>query len=102
LRETEEFVQMFLDEARITALLSHPNIARVFDLGQENGELLMAMEFVPGQSLASIVRACRKANRPVPLGFAGKVVRDACLALQHAHEFKVIHRDMSPSNVMVT
>src|SRR5688500_10793104 len=51
LREHEEFVQMFLDEARITASLRHPNIARVFELGREQGQLYLALEFVPGTSL---------------------------------------------------
>src|SRR5438034_8060144 len=107
LRELDEFVQMFLDEARITASLSHKNIARVFELGHEGGELFIAMEFVQGQSLASIVRAFKRNNRPVPLGFAGRVMRDVSEALQHAHAYvaptgepsPIVHRDVSPSNV---
>src|SRR5688572_11684914 len=85
LREDDEFVKMFLDEAQISTALSHPNIARVFELGREGPELFLAMDYVPGQNLAAVTRACRKANRPVPLGFAAKVIRDVCVALDYAH-----------------
>ena len=110
LRELDEFVRMFVDEARISSALSHPNIAKVFELGQEQGELFIAMEFIAGQSLSSILQACRRAKRPVPLGFTGLVGRELCLALHYAHHFTlpngeeapVIHRDVSPNNVMVT
>lgn len=106
----EEFVRMFLDEARITAMLSHPGIAQVHELGDEGGELYIAMEFVPGQDVSRIVRACRKLGKRPPAGLACMVVRDVCLALHYAHGFKdpsgrpspVVHRDVSPKNVMVT
>jgi serine/threonine-protein kinase len=104
------FVRMFLDEARITALLAHPGIAQVFDLGEENGELYLVMEFVSGQDLSKVQHACKKLNQPVPLGLSCKAVRDACNALHYAHHFSdpsgapspIIHRDMSVKNVMVT
>ncbi|MHB8878051.1 MAG: protein kinase domain-containing protein [Myxococcaceae bacterium] len=109
LRELDEFVKMFMDEARISAALSHRNIAQVFELGQDEGELFIAMEFIPGQSLTSLLQACRRAKRPVPLGFAAMIGRDLCRALDFAHHFTqrgepspVIHRDVSPNNVMVT
>jgi serine/threonine-protein kinase len=110
LRELDEFVRMFVDEARISSALSHPNIAKVFELGQDEGELFIAMEFIAGQSLSSILQACRRAKRPVPMGFAGRVGVELCQALHYAHHFTwpngdeapVIHRDVSPNNVMVT
>src|SRR5579871_4889482 len=110
LREDEEFVAMFLDEARISASLSHSNIAQVFDLGQENGELFIAMEFIPGQDVARIQKASRKLGRRLPTGFSSRVVHDVCLALHYAHHYTdragkpspIIHRDISPKNVMVT
>jgi serine/threonine protein kinase/CheY-like chemotaxis protein len=110
LRERDEFVHMFVNEARITASLDHPNIAKVYELGQERDELFIAMEFIAGQSLASIMRRCHRMNRPVPMGFTAMVGRDLCKALDFAHNFQmltgerapIIHRDVSPGNVMVT
>ncbi len=110
LRERDEFVHMFLDEARISASLAHLNIAQVYELGHERDELYIAMEFIAGQSLASILRRCKRLRRPVPLGFTAMVGRDLCKALDCAHNFvqrtgelaPIIHRDVSPTNVMVT
>ncbi|WP_224248679.1 serine/threonine-protein kinase [Hyalangium gracile] len=108
--KTDEFVKMFLDEARITAAFSHANIGQVFDLGEEDGELYLAMEFLAGQNLEQLMKAADKRDQPVPPGFAARVIRDVCLGLHYAHHFvdptgrsvAVVHRDMSPRNVMVT
>ncbi len=106
----EEFVRMFLDEARITAAFAHPNIAQVFDLDIADGELFLAMEFVPGATLVEVARACRQHNEPIPIGFTLAAVRDTALALHYAHTFtdpmgravQVIHRDIAEKNIMVT
>jgi serine/threonine-protein kinase len=108
--KTEEFVKMFLDEARITAAFSHANIGQVFDLGEEDSELYLAMEFLAGQNLEQLMKAADKRSEPLPPGFAARVIRDVCLGLHYAHHFvdpsgrsvAVVHRDMSPRNVMVT
>lgn len=110
LRNQEEFVEMFFDEARISLSLAHPNIARVYELGQDGEELFLCMEFVPGQSIAAISRAFKRARRPIPIGFAALLARDLCAALAYAHEFKlptgeplpIVHRDITPNNVMMT
>ncbi|HYO71200.1 MAG TPA: protein kinase [Archangium sp.] len=110
IQKDEHFVRMFLDEARITAALAHANIGQVFDLGQEGEELYLAMEFLAGQNLEQILQASLKQQRPLPLGFSARAVRDACLGLHYAHHFTdpsgkprpVVHRDVSPKNVMVT
>ncbi len=107
--KTDEFIRMFLDEARITAAFSHPNIGQVFELGEEHGELYLAMEFLPGQNLEQILVAASPEG-PMPMGFAARVVRDVCLGLHYAHHFStpsgrkvaVVHRDLAPRNVMVT
>ncbi|WP_224362020.1 serine/threonine-protein kinase [Hyalangium versicolor] len=107
--KTDEFVKMFLDEARITAAFSHPNIGQVFDLGLEDDELYLAMEFLPGQNLEQVMVAASY-TRPLPVGFAARVARDVCLGLHYAHHFTApsgrkvaaVHRDMAPRNVMIT
>ncbi|MCY1042830.1 protein kinase [Corallococcus sp. bb12-1] len=110
IKKDDQFVKMFLDEARITAAFSHANIGQVFDLGEEDGELYLAMEFLPGQNLEQVVKMAAKRDYALPLGFSARVVRDTCLGLHYAHHFMdpsgrpvaVVHRDVSPKNVMIT
>lgn len=106
----EEFVRMFLDEAKITAAFNHPNIAHVYDLDIADGELFLAMEFVPGATLVEVARMCRINQEPIPIGMTLQSVRDTALALHYAHNFTdplghpqpVIHRDIAEKNIMVT
>ncbi len=110
IRGEEEFVRMFLDEAKTTALFNHPNIATVFDLDVDGETLFLAMEFVQGCTLVEMARACRQAKEPIPIGFTMLAVRDTALALHYAHNFvdprgrkqTVIHRDVAEKNIMVT
>ncbi len=112
IKADDAFVKMFLDEARITAAFNHANIGQVFDLGEDDqsGELYLAMEFIAGQNLEQVIKRAAKREVPIPVGFAARVVRDACLGLHYAHTFRdptgqpmaVVHRDVSPKNVMVT
>lgn len=109
-RDNEQFERMFLDEARITAAFNHPNIAQVFDLGQEDDGLYLAMEFIAGQNLNQITGACLRRKEVLPIGFTLSVARDVCMALHYAHTFTapsgepspVIHRDVAQKNIMVT
>lgn len=109
-KDEDEFVAMFLDEARISAALSHANIAQVFELGETEGDFFIAMEFIEGQDLSRVHKmALRKGDR-LPVGFSAAVIHDACLGLHYAHHFTspsgrllpVIHRDLSLRNIMVT
>ncbi len=110
LKHDEGFVAMFLEEARISASLSHANIAQVFELGESDGEYFLALELIEGHDLGRIVRKAAKAHERLPVWFAASVVRDICLALSHAHGYRspggrllpVVHRDLKPNNVMVT
>lgn len=109
-KEEDEFVAMFLDEARISAALSHANIAQVFELGETDGDFYIAMEFIEGQDLSRVHKmALRKGSR-LPVRFSAAIIHDACQALHYAHHFTspsgrllpVIHRDLSLRNMMVT
>ncbi|MFO0595140.1 MAG: serine/threonine-protein kinase [Myxococcaceae bacterium] len=107
----ENFVNMFLDEARVTAAFSHPNICGVFELGNDKQEgLFVALEFIAGQDLNQVVAACARQQAVLPVGFSASVVNECAQALHYAHTFKkpngedagVIHRDVAQKNVMVT
>ncbi|XXF78214.1 protein kinase [Myxococcaceae bacterium GXIMD 01537] len=110
IRGEEEFVRMFLDEAKVTAAFNHPNIAQVYDLDIAEGELFLAMEFVPGATLVEVAKACRAVSEAIPIGFTLAAVRDTAVALHYAHTFtdplgrpsSVIHRDIAEKNIMVT
>jgi serine/threonine-protein kinase len=109
-RSDDQFVKMFLDEARITAGLNHPNIGQVFDLGEEGEVLYLAMEFIAGRDLNQITSAQFKKKLLLPVGFSAAVCRDICNALHYAHTsvdasgkaLSIIHRDVAQKNVMVT
>jgi len=107
----EAFVHMFLDEARITAALNHPNVGQVYELGEEEGQFYLAMEYIAGQNLEHIIRRAARKEVPLPVGFSVRVIRDVCLGLNYAHSFAdlrtrrsagIVHRDISPKNIMVT
>jgi len=108
--EDPGFIEMFLDEGRLAARLSHPNIAQTFELGQERGNYFMAMEYVPGRSLSAIFEQLAARGERLPLPCAMRITMQLLEALGHAHSLKdsrgqslaLVHRDVSPSNVMVT
>jgi serine/threonine-protein kinase len=110
LSEQETFVKMFLDEARTSAQLNHPNIVQIYDLGRESDSYYIAMEFIAGENLAAIAWRGMKRGSPFPPPFAGRVIADACKALHYAHHLKgsdghaleIVHRDISPQNLLVT
>jgi hypothetical protein len=106
----KEFVQLFLDEARLAATLHHPNIAQVYDVGIVGGQYFFAMEFVHGQDVRAILRRAVQQGRQVPLSEAISIILGVCAGLHYAHEkvgfdgqpLGIIHRDVSPSNIIVT
>lgn len=107
-REDPVALQMLLDEARVTATLSHANVAQVVDLERAGEDVLMVIEFIQGANLEEIVEAWTKQNEAVPLGYALSVVREAAQGLAHAHLHKdargqaqpIVHRDVTPRNIM--
>lgn len=108
--ESEDFIRMFLAEARLAGTLHHPNIAQVYDIGEDAGAHFFTMEYVQGQDLRKIVRAARRAQRPIPLEHILHIVMGVAAGLHHAHTqvgldgqpLGIVHRDVSPSNVLVT
>ncbi len=107
----QQFVQMFLDEARIAARLNHPNIVQIFDLGQVGPrEFFIAMEYVHGVDLEQILDAEKKRGGRVPLHIAARIVASIAEGLDNAHRavdnrgqpLGLVHRDVSPSNVMIS
>jgi serine/threonine protein kinase len=107
--EDEEFFTMFVDEAKITMRLDHPNIARINEFGVENGVHFIEMEYVAGEDVRRLDKRARMANNPLPLGVILRVIADAAAGLDFAHKAKdsrgvplnLVHRDVSPQNVLV-
>lgn len=106
----DEVLAMFLDEARVQALLDHPNIVQIYELGEEKGSYYIAMEFVPGATLRWVIDNATAAERPVPLRHVLRIISDLLAGLHYAHERRdprgrhigLIHRDISPVNVLVS
>lgn len=108
-----EFVDMFLDEARIGAILNHPNIVQMYDFGTlDTGSCasFMAMEYVHGEDVRTIARHLLSQKTIMPVEHAVNIVASACAGLHHAHEARgidgsamgIVHRDVSPHNIIVT
>jgi len=95
---TAEMRERFYREARTAGRLQHPNIVTIYDVGEHEGEPFIAMEYVPGETLAQIVR--RRA--PLPIGRKLDLLDDLCLGLACAHRAGLIHRDVKPSNLVVS
>jgi len=110
LAEDERFVTMFLNEARLAALLNHPNVVSIYDLGEDRGSYYLAMEYIHGRSLDQILARAEHAGQPVPLEICARIIADACTGLDYAHKFasldgtplNLVHRDVSPQNILVT
>jgi len=107
--ENPQFVEMFVNEAKISVSLSHPNIVQVFDLGEESGAYYIAMEYVAGTDLGIVVDRLRRAGRRMPWPLASYVGGEVAKALDYAHRrtddslrpLSIVHRDVSPQNVLL-
>jgi serine/threonine-protein kinase len=98
----DEFVKRFVEEAKTTVALAHPNIVPVYELGVELGTYFLAMEFVEGASLAELLRADVDGKRGLSPEEGAYVGIEVCRALDYAHRrMNVVHRDVTPRNVMV-
>ena len=106
-----DFIDMFIDEAKIAVNLNHANIVPVFELGEIDGQLYIAMEYVAGKDLQSILEAAEEKKLIVPPRIAAYIMIGVCRGLDYAHNkkddatrepLKIVHRDISPNNVIVS
>jgi serine/threonine protein kinase len=111
LTENEDFVKMFIDEARIAARLNHANVVQIFDLGAEGDSFFIAMEYIHGEDLRRLCRHAELLGQPVPVPLVCRVLIEACAGLDYAHKrtdptsgrpLGIVHRDVSPQNILVT
>src|SRR5690606_9297903 len=107
----QEYVNRFLDEARLVVQLNHANIAHVFDVGRVGGEYYLAMEYVSGVSLKGVMARAFERGAPLPPAVALFALSEALEALDYAHRLEhpvtgqalhLVHRDISPHNIMVS
>jgi eukaryotic-like serine/threonine-protein kinase len=104
------FLQLFIDEAKLSANLLHGNIVQIYQLGEVAGEYFIAMELIRGPSLRDLIDRHRELGRPIPATLTAYVGSRVCRALDFAHHFvgpdgvalDIVHRDVSPGNVMIT
>ena len=87
----------FHQEVRVARQVSHPNVCRVYDIGEADGHLFISMEFVDGEDLSSLMRRIGR----LPAGKALELARQLCAGLAAAHDRGVVHRDLKPANVMI-
>jgi serine/threonine protein kinase len=110
LSANKEFVDMFVDEAKMVAGLSHPNIVQIFDLGKLERSYYIAMEYVHGRDLRTIEKRGQDKGLRMPLDLGLRVVSQVCAALEYAHRKKdergrpmeIVHRDVSPQNILIS
>jgi serine/threonine protein kinase len=104
-----EFIQMFLDEARLAARIHHPNVVPILEIGATDHGYYLVMEYVEGDTLARLVTHPGPEGRAVPVPVAGRIIVDMLTGLHAAHELaddeghplQIVHRDVSPQNVLV-
>jgi eukaryotic-like serine/threonine-protein kinase len=108
--ENDQFVDMFLDEARMAAGISHTNVAHVFDLGKDDDTYWLVMEYLHGEPLREIMRRHEDRRSALPTAIAARICADAADGLHAAHELRgkdgqllgLVHRDINPHNLFVT
>jgi serine/threonine protein kinase len=108
--EDEEFITMFIDEAKISVQLNHANIGQVFDLGKVDDSYFIALEFIDGKDLRAIFDRCRQGGEPMAIAEACFIIMKICEGLDYAHNKRepqgqpmyLVHRDVSPQNILIS
>jgi serine/threonine protein kinase len=103
-------VKMFLDEARLAAALSHPNIIQIYDVGEEDGTYFIVMERVSGTDLRSLAETTTRLGQMIPMELAINIIVQVLEGLRYAHTFldesgralRIVHRDIGPNNILVS
>ena len=104
-----EFVEMFLDEARLAARIHHPNVVPIQEVGESDQGYYLVMDYIEGDTLARVLAKAAKANGRVPYGVTIRILLDVLAGLHAAHEMRddhgdplqIVHRDVSPQNILV-
>jgi serine/threonine protein kinase len=110
LSDNKEFLDMFVDEAKMVAGLTHPNIVQIYELDRIEKSYYIAMEYVHGRDLRTIMKRAREKGLRMPLDLSLRVVSQVCAALEYAHRKKdekgrpmqIVHRDVSPQNILIS
>jgi eukaryotic-like serine/threonine-protein kinase len=108
--EDEEFILMFVDEAKIAVQLTHANIAQIFDLGRVEGSFFIALEYVHGKDMRAIFNRARQRAEPLPIPLSCYAIMKMCEGLDYAHNkhdgmgtfLNLVHRDVSPQNILIS
>src|SRR5215831_958870 len=110
LASNAQFIRMFLDEARLAALLDHPNIVRIIEVGHDGEDYFLVMELVQGKPLSAVLRKAAREHRPPTPALTSYLISQAAHGLAYAHTLTdgdgralgVVHRDVSPQNVLIS
>ncbi len=108
--EDEEFITMFIDEAKITVQLNHANIAQIYELANISNSYFIAMEYISGKDMRAVFDRCRKRGEPAPIPLTCYLIARCCEGLDYAHRNKdrmgndmaIVHRDVSPQNALIS
>ncbi|MGQ9618622.1 MAG: TonB family protein [Candidatus Aminicenantia bacterium] len=108
--EDRELVEMLIDEAKIASQLNHPNIVQIFDLGKKKGAYFIALEYVHGKDLRTILKTLNAKGKLIPYDISAYIAMKICDALYYAHNktdnagrpLKIVHRDVSPQNILIS
>jgi len=110
LTKNQKFIEMFLDEARLSIVLNHANIVQVFDVSQSGGTYFIVMEYVDGFNVRHLFQRASEIGQRIPVAVVCYILIEVCKGLEHAHtkrdlegkHLRIVHRDLSPPNILVS